>query len=297
MVPMLSPTDLLLRCPVCADPLELRAAEPSAQRRLSCSAGHSFDAARQGYFNLLVGKGTAFESDSSDMVNARANFLAKGHYQPLADAVAAAVISCLPGKQGTVLDAGTGSGHYLRTLLDSATREGCRLTAVGLDISKFALRRAGRLNSEAINMVCDIWQPLPLADCSVDAITVIFAPRNAAEFARVLRRTGRLIVVTPRPGHLAALAEHTGMLGIEEGKDERLAEAMGRFFDVEQASDMSFPVALTRAEAADLAFMGPAGHHHDRRTIAAGLEHQPEPLRVEARFRLTVLQPKGAPAP
>lgn len=297
MVPMHSPTDLLLRCPVCADPLELRAAGPSVQRRLSCSAGHSFDAARQGYFNLLVGRGTSFESDSSDMVNARADFLAKGHYQPLADAVAAAVLPCLPGEDGAVLDAGTGSGHYLRALLDRAAREGRRLAAIGLDISKFALRRAGRLNPEAVNMVCDIWQPLPLADCSVDAITVIFAPRNAAEFARVLRGTGRLIVVTPRPGHLAAIAEHTGMLGIEEGKDERLAEAMGRYFDVEQASDISFPLALTRSEAADLAFMGPAGHHHDRRTIAAGLEHQPEPLKVEARFRLMVFRPKGASAP
>ena len=82
-----------------------------------------------------------------------------------------------------------------------------------------------------MNLVCDVWQPLPVADDAVDVVTVIFAPRNAAEFARVLRPGGRLVVVTPRPGHLAAIAGQTGMLGIEAGKDDRLAESLAGHFD------------------------------------------------------------------
>jgi 23S rRNA (guanine745-N1)-methyltransferase len=288
---MPSTTDLPLLCPVCSNRLDLLGTA-SGQSRLACPSGHSFDAARQGYFNLLVGKGTAFEADSSAMVQARSDFLGDGHYRALADAVAAAVVPFLPEDRAAVLDSGTGTGHYLRVLLDAAAARDRKVAALGLDISKFALRRAARLNQEAVHLVCDIWQPLPLADDSVDAVTVIFAPRNAPEFARVLRRSGRLVVVTPRSGHLASLAAATGMLGIEEGKEARLAEAMGGYFDAESTSVVDIPLELTRPEAAGLAFMGPAGHHLDRDAVSARLEALPEPIMTEAKFQVMVFRPR-----
>jgi 23S rRNA (guanine745-N1)-methyltransferase len=283
-------TGLPLLCPLCSTALVL------SEKRLACASRHSFDAARQGYFNLLVGKGTAFEADSAAMVEARFNFLGSGHYLPLAEAVAAAVVPCLSPEGAAVLDSGTGTGHYLRHLLDTAAARGTRLDAAGLDISKFALRRAARLNPEAVNLVWDIWQPLPLADSSVDAVTVVFAPRNAAEFARVLRPEGRLVVVTPRPGHLAGLASIAGMLAIEEGKDARLAEAMSRHFYAGEGTDVDIPLALGYQDAADLAFMGPAGHHVGRDRILERLTERQEPVRAEARFRVQVFRPKGAAA-
>lgn len=286
--------NLPLLCPLCFQPLELAGPHPSGQSRLLCGSSHSFDAARQGYFNLLVGKGTPFEADTAEMVEARFNFLGKGHYLPLAEAVAAAVVPSLPRDRAVVLDSGTGTGHYLRVLLDAAAANGREVAAFGLDISKFALRRASRLNPEAVNLAWDVWQPLPVQDNSVDAITVIFAPRNAAEFARVLRPTGLLVVVTPRPGHLASIADMAGMLSIEEGKEGRLAGAMEPHFTAEAARDVDFPLSLTRQEAADLAFMGPAGHHSDRSAMAASLEGLQEPVTAEARFRLTVFRPAQA---
>ena len=288
---MPSPADLPLLCPVCSRPLEREGPDPAGRARLACGSGHSFDAARQGYYNLLVGKGTAFEADTPGMVDARYNFLGSGHYRPLEDAVAAAVVPCLPGDSAVVLDSGTGTGHYLRGILDHAAAEGRTVAAVGMDISKFALRRAARLNSEALNLAWDVWQPLPLAAKSVDAITVIFAPRNAPEFARVLKPTGRLVVVTPRSGHLGSLAGITGMLHIEEDKESRLTGAMAPHFTVAETHDIGFPLALTHEEATDLAFMGPAGHHLDRSDIASRLEEHPRIIQSEARFRLTVFQP------
>ncbi|TLM87628.1 putative RNA methyltransferase [Pseudarthrobacter sp. NamE5] len=283
--------DLPLLCPVCSQPVELVGQHPAGQSRLICGSGHSFDAARQGYFNLLVGKGTAFEADTAEMVDARFTFLGNGHYRPLAEAVAAAVVPSLAAEAAVVLDSGTGTGHYLRVLLDAAAAQGRKVAALGLDISKFALRRAARLNPEAVNLVWDIWQPLPMAADSVDAVTVVFAPRNAAEFARVLKPTGRLVVVTPRPGHLSSVAAVTGMLGIEEGKDTRLISAMAARFTVESTRDIDFPLSLSRLEAAHLAIMGPAGHHLDRAAVAARLEDHPQNIESEARFRLTVFRP------
>jgi 23S rRNA (guanine745-N1)-methyltransferase len=296
MVPMPS-ADFPLLCPVCSHPLEHLAATAARQPRLLCPNSHSFDAARQGYFNLLVGKGSPFEPDSAAMVASRFNFLGNGHYLRLAQALTDAIVPHLRQEGAAVLDSGTGTGHYLRRILDAAADSGRQVSAIGLDISKFALRRAARLNPEALNLVWDIWQPLPIAENSVDAVTVVFAPRNAAEFARVLRPQGVLVVVAPRTGHLADIAAVTGMLGIEEGKDERLAGAMAEHFELDTTLDVDIPLELTRTAAADLAFMGPAGHHLDLGQIAARLEDSREPVTADAKFRLFVFTPKRNAAP
>lgn len=291
---MLSAPDLPLLCPVCSGPLGFAAGTPPL-RRLACPSSHSFDAARQGYFNFLVGAGTPFQPDSAAMVDARVNFLSRGHYRPLAAAVAAAVVPALAGARPAVLDSGTGTGHYLRAILDAAAAAGRPAAALGLDISKFALRRAARLNPEALNVVWDVWRPLPLADSSVDAVTVIFAPRNAAEFARVLRPGGRLVVVTPRPGHLSAVSALTGMLGIEESKEDRLGQFMAEHFGTHSTAAVDIPLELSCRDAAHLALMGPAGHHLDRARVEASLAGTTEPVRAQAQFQVTVFTPRCRP--
>lgn len=287
---MLRVPSVPLLCPVCRNRL---AAGAGRARALACPAGHSFDAARQGYFNFLVGKGTVFEADAADMVAARFDFLSAGHYRPLAETVAELSAPALAGPGATVLDAGTGTGHYLRVVLDRFPEA----AAVGLDISKFALRRAARMNPEAVNLVSDVWQPLPVADDAVDVITVVFAPRNAAEFARVLRPGGRLVVVTPRPGHLGEVLAQTGMLGIEPAKEERLAASLEGHFSPLAARDLDLDLRLGPADVANLALMGPAGHHLDRDALASLAAALPPQTAVSARFRISVFEPSGHTGP
>jgi len=284
-----------LLCPVCREALAPVPASAGATRSsaLSCRHGHSFDAAKQGYFNLLVGKGTAFEADTAEMVAARTAFLDAGHYRPLAAAVAAAAEPALQGPEPAVLDSGTGTGHYLRAILDLPGHD-AGIAAVGLDISKFALRRAARLNPQAVNLVGDVWQPLPLADAAVDVVTVVFAPRNAAEFARVLRPGGRLVVVTPRAGHLAEIAGRTGMLGIEPAKEERLAASLAGHFRAHPGRDLDVALDLAPQDVANLALMGPAGHHLDPDTLAGRVAGLPARTAVSARFRISVFEPLPA---
>jgi 23S rRNA (guanine745-N1)-methyltransferase len=303
---MLSRLPVLL-CPVCRQDLQpVGAGGTGRVRALACRERHSFDAARQGYFNLLVGKGTAFESDTAEMVAARTAFLDAGHYRVLAEALARAAEPALNGPAPTVLDSGTGTGHYLRAVLDYLddqlkNREPVDgadgVAAVGLDISKFALRRAAKLNPEAINLVGDVWQPLPLPDAAVDVVTVVFAPRNAAEFARVLKPSGRLIVVTPRAGHLGEIASQAGMLGIDPDKDERLAEALAGRFSPLPEQDIDVELSLSPEDVANLALMGPAGHHMDRATLSGRLAGLPQTTRVSARFRISIFVPAEIPAP
>ncbi|WP_442545792.1 methyltransferase domain-containing protein [Arthrobacter sp. KN11-1C] len=281
---MLSDAVPSLRCPVCKGPFGLNEAPPFS---LGCVAGHSFDAAKQGYFNLLSGKGTVFEADTAEMVAARHDFLGAGHYAPLAEAIAELAAPALAAPGSLVLDSGTGTGHYLHAVLDRTPA-----VAIGIDISKFALRRAARLNPGAINLVWDIWRPLPLADHAVDALIVVFAPRNPPEFARVLRPGGRVIVVTPRDGHLGEIAERTGMLGIEPGKDERLAESMQEYFALSDTIRLDVDLNLSGRDIADVAFMGPAGHHLERSALLASTAAETS-VHATAKFTLSVFTAPG----
>lgn len=281
-----------LLCPHCG--LDFTAPQPDAHS-LACAGGHTFDVARQGYLNLLTGHGTKFVPDTAAMVAARDAFLEAGHYQPLADALADRVGSLLAAAEGNALivDAGTGTGWYLQQVL--AALDGREVSAVGLDISKFALRRAARRNPQALNVVWDLWRELPLGAGTADVVLVVFAPRNAAEFARILKPGGSLVVVTPLPGHLAEIAREAGMLGIQDGKEEALAASLSGDFTSEGSAELHVPLELGAADVGNVALMGPAGHHLDEVALGERLAALPATTRATAAFRISVFRPLPRP--
>ncbi|WP_113717930.1 methyltransferase domain-containing protein [Arthrobacter dokdonensis] len=294
-----------LICPVCG--LEFMDVLPR-ETALACIDGHSFDIARQGYVNLLTGHGTKFTHDTSAMVAARDAFLDAGHYRELADALAGTVRNVLTGaleapgrpaaRHGTeaahrplILDAGTGTGWYLQQLLNKLGGDEA-VDAVGLDISKFALRRAARRNPAAANLVWDLWQPLPVEAGRADVVLVVFAPRNAAEFARVLKPAGRLVVVTPRPGHLAEIARQAGLLGIQAEKEAALAASMDAHFELESSRPVDIALHLSPADVANVALMGPAGHHLAQQDVEQAAAALPRLTEATAQFTLSVFRPR-----
>ena len=120
-----------LVCPICAGELALE-----GTRVLRCENSHEYDAARQGYFNLLTGRGTKFREDTAEMIAARLRFLGAGHYAPIAEAVAAAV----PRSAALIVDAGAGPGYYLRRVLEAVPAR-----AIALDISRAAVKHAAKI--------------------------------------------------------------------------------------------------------------------------------------------------------
>ncbi len=274
-MPTLPPA--LLQCPVCGHPLLL------ADRALGCEQGHRFDAARQGYFNLLTGKGSPFDGDTAGMVEAREDFLGSGHYAPLRAAVVAAALrhSSTPA---VALDAGAGTGYYLEGLAAAAPG----VYPVALDLSKTALRRAARRLPSGVSIVWDVWRRLPLADGSVDVLLNVFAPRNPAEFARVLAPGGCIVVVTPRPGHLAGLEAVGPLLSVPAHKADDVEEAFDGVLDETSREDLDYVMTLPRSLALSALVMGPAAHHTPdggRRTEA---DTSPD-LQIGARFTVQVL--------
>ncbi|MFD8677170.1 putative RNA methyltransferase, partial [Streptomyces seoulensis] len=176
----------LLRCPTC----RTRRLHPD-RGALRCPVGHTFDIARHGYAGLLTGA-RATSGDDAAMVQARDRFLSTGAYEPLREVGVRLAVDAVPG-QGTVVDAGCGTGYHLAGVLDRlpSTR------GLGLETSVRALRSAARAHDRAAAVAWDVFRPFPLADGAADVVLNVFAPRNPTEFHRVLRPTGRLIVIRP----------------------------------------------------------------------------------------------------
>ncbi|MBM2622189.1 methyltransferase domain-containing protein [Actinoplanes sp. LDG1-06] len=233
-----------LRCPVCQQGLA------RVERSLRCPAGHSFDMAKQGYADLTAGR-MPHVGDTAEMVADRAEFLAAGHYDFIADALDTGLL------HGLIVDAGTGTGHYLGRVLDAAPGA----TGLGLDVSKPALRRAARAHERAAAVLTDLWRPLPIADGVADVIVNVFAPRNGAEFRRVLRPEGRLLVVTPAPDHLRELIDAHGLIQVDPDKAARVRDALGDHFKEESSTALRRALTLTAVETRTLIGMTPSAHH------------------------------------
>lgn len=97
-----------LRCPLCEGQLS------AADGVLRCERGHAFDIAKDGYVNLLAPGRAAprLAGDSKEMLRARRDFLDRGHYQPLSDAINVVVARHLarPDRRIASVEAG-GSGR------------------------------------------------------------------------------------------------------------------------------------------------------------------------------------------
>ena len=261
--------------------------------RLVSESGHSFDVAKQGYVTLAAGAGLKHKGDDMDMVNARETYLAMGHFAPFVEAVTGAVqdgldsASLAESTPASLLEVGAGTGYYLAHTLDSIAEA----RGVGLDISPHAAKHLAKCHSRVGAVVADVWERLPIRDESVDAISVVFAPRNPAEFQRVLAPGGQVIVLTPGAGHLDELREPLGILGVEEGKVERMYEQAEGF--LEQAADpvdISFPIELDKASVAAQVGMSPSARHISAGELAERMAALPPTLTVTARARLDRLR-------
>ena len=247
----------LLACPRCG---ELLALDVEAAR---CNAGHAYDVARQGYLNLLGGPQPA-SADSVAMIEARSRVLS-GVYEEVVALVANAVAAT---RARVVVDAGAGTGQYLAAALDLLPG------AVGIatDVSVAAARRTAGAHDRLASVVADTWRGLPVRSGVAQAVCCVFAPRNAAEFARVLSPGGRLVVVTPEPGHLASVRASYGLLDLDPDKDVRLAQTLAGRFELVDSHRLTTVVEATAEQVADVIAMGPNAFHGTPVTEATRLE-------------------------
>ncbi|MGH8963688.1 MAG: putative RNA methyltransferase [Jatrophihabitantaceae bacterium] len=266
-----------LACPIC------RCALTMSQSALICTAGHSFDIARQGYVSLFDGGPRANTGDGAAMVAARARFLGVGHYLPIADAITDATAA---DAVGLCLDLAGGTGYYLAHLLDH--RPG--LVGLTVDLSAPASRRASRAHDRLAAVAADAWQQLPVRDGAATSVLSVFGPRNPTEIRRVLAPTGRLILVTPTGRHLAEPVQRLDLLTVDPRKRDRIAVQFAQWPTASERA-VEWVVELDRAALLDAVLMGPNAHHVDRAVLTARVDALPEPFRVTVSVVVSELRP------
>ncbi len=185
----------MLRCPVRGCHLALL----REQRRMVCPRGHSFDIARSGYINLLQPQERRAKKpgDTVEAVAARRRLHDRGATEPLRLAIQQALGAT---SNDIVLDAGCGDGFYLGEL-----RRETACDAHGVDISIPAVDAAARRYPDCEWVIANADRALPYTDRSFSALLSITARMNAAEFRRVLKDDGRLLIAVPAPDDLIEL--------------------------------------------------------------------------------------------
>lgn len=187
----------IFACPVCGAPLT------ASPRLYGCENGHRFDRSRQGYVNLLLSQKSASKHSGDDkmMIKARREFLSRGFYAPLLNALLEEAAPFV-GENGVLLDLGCGEGYYT----EGFCRRFPSLLCCGIDISKEALSEAGKRGFPFSGAVASAFR-LPVLSCSCDLLLNVFAPCSARESARVLKEGGALLRAVPLEEHLWELKE------------------------------------------------------------------------------------------
>lgn len=229
-------------CPVCKKRFTQK------ERSLVCENGHCFDLSKKGYVNLLrpSKSGGVRHGDDKLMVAARTAFLGAGFYDTLRDAVTEAVSSHAK-ENAVILDAGCGEGFYTSHIRSALSEK--KALVYGIDVSKDAVHAAS-VRDKALRLAVASIFDIPVENESIDIMVNLFAPYDASEFSRVLKRNGLLVRVFPRERHLWELKTAVYDVPYENEIDTL---ALNGFTLLEKRA-LAFPLMLEKQEYIDTLF-------------------------------------------
>jgi 23S rRNA (guanine745-N1)-methyltransferase len=260
----------MLVCPICQQALQRN------EQGLTCANRHSFDRARQGYYNLLPvqHKNSRDPGDNAAMVEARRRFLDAGHYAPLATRLAELAATRTPARW---LDIGCGEGYYTAQLASALPQA----DGYALDISREAVRRACKRSSQLTWLVASMAR-IPLADASCELLASVFSPLDWQEARRLLAPGGGLLRMGPTREHLYQLRQAL-YDEVRDYDDEKHLELIPEGMQLAHSETLRFTLSLDSAEArADLLAMTPHGWRASAERRAAVIAR---PLQVTVAIR------------
>lgn len=211
-----------LRCSV-------RGCERSLEHRrdgLTCAAGHHFDRAKWGYWNLTQPQDRRSQNpgDAESAVLARHRWLERGYGSGLVDAIRPWLTGVVSGDGAAstrTLDLGCGEGWFGAALFPDDGEAYC-----GIDLSKRAVRIAARRWPEATWVLANADRELPVGDRSVDRVVSLFGRRPVTEIRRVISPAGVCLVAIPAEDDLIELRERVHKSGHRRSRWEAVVEEM-----------------------------------------------------------------------
>ncbi len=263
-----------LICPVC------KAALLQQERNLRCENNHSFDAAKQGYWNLLLAhkKRSKDPGDNPEMVQARRQFLEQGFYQPLSDRINQLANKALNNTtESNILDMGCGEGYYtarLAEFIDSNCQSHASIT--GLDISKHAVKAATQRN-KTITWLVASGADIPLPEQSLDLQLVLFSRLMPEAFAKPMKPGSTLLVALPGEQHLIELRQ----LIYKEVNTSHFdpIKTLDEYFELSHREPVSYRLTLESSEQIE-SLLGMTPHSQRLRPEAKSCISQLEKLEL-----------------
>lgn len=223
----------LFQCPICSNPLARQG------QGFVCTGNHHFDTAKEGYVNLLPvqHKASKVPGDSKEMVMARRQFLAAGHFDFLRQALITTIETSLPSI-GALLDSGCGEGYYTNAISHALPE----VDVYGIDIAKAAVKYAAK-RSDSVNYAVASSSRYPIKDACVDVVTKVFAPIDHNQALRILKPKGQLISVVPGPRHLWQLKQQ-----IYDTPKEHQVEKVFERFELVNSEGLKQQVMLEQSD-------------------------------------------------
>jgi len=123
--------------------------------------------------------------------------------------------------------------------------------------------------------VADLWREWPVHDAAVDLVVSVFAPKNFAEMARVLRPGGWLGLAYPGPEHLIEIRGRFALLRQHTESSRRYAEMTARFIGPPSSVQLHHHAVLHPAIVRAAILMGPNAHHVDPTDLDVGCGPSP----------------------
>lgn len=264
----------MLVCPVCSSLLE------QEDKTLRCEQNHSFDRAKQGYFNLLLNnaKKSKAPGDNADMVLARQQFLDSGLYQSISDTVNQIAIEHLWQRPApAILDLACGEGYYTQQLNWALNDHQIHHTLYGLDISKDAIKAGCRRTKDIHWLVANGFKA-PFREHSLDCIINMFNRVNSDALHRLCHPSGKVIVASAAKYHLQQLKE---AIYDEPRFDEfDMVNAMAGRFTHDGRQQLDFTMVLKPENTKALLGMTPHAWRSSPETQNQLLEKEQLELRV-----------------
>lgn len=262
-------------CPVCGG--RLRESFGSAL----CEARHSFDRAKEGYYNFLLSSSGKNHGDNAEMVLARRAFLNTGAYQPLAEAVLSEILCFMPKREGAaaLLDIGCGEGYYT-DLFERGLPDGSLVYA--FDISRDAVRRAAKRNKNIRLAVASAYK-MPIESGAFDIAVNMFSPLAPSEISRSLSDDGIFVMAIPGENHLYSLKAAT----YDKPYKNEVMDSNIDGFTLLSEKKLSYKIKLSSSEEIkNLFMMTPYAYKTSRADTERLLSHNE--LSVEAEFIIFV---------
>ncbi|MEZ9538955.1 methyltransferase domain-containing protein [Shewanella sp. 10N.286.51.B8] len=190
----------ILICPKCATALHYH----QASAGYYCDNKHHIDKNAQGYLSFVTSTKFKGANESRQQLRSKRFLMAEDLFKPLMDKLSESFNQLIDGRTELQhLNFSCADGLYLRHL---ATSTNVDVSHWGVSEAENALFAASKENTPA-SLILTPYKKLPFADNSLDIVSLFDVALKGKECLRVLKDSGRLLMLVPGPRHLWQLKQ------------------------------------------------------------------------------------------